>query len=242
MKGEAMPWAPSAGQSLHATSQRGLQAAGVTGGRGSERLFKDLNFSIAPGELVWLRGQNGSGKTTLLRLVTGLSTPEAGQITWNGVPLRKSPDYRAELVYLGHHNGLKDDLTALECLRFLTQLHGRAVTEAQIESALRRMGIHHRRNLPVRVLSQGQRKRVALARLALESTAGLWVLDEPFDALDDSGVSLVNSLLQEHALRGGSALLTSHISLKIEGAQVRELMLVALANSRGNSQERARGP
>jgi heme exporter protein A len=169
----------------------------------------------------------------LLRLVTGLGSPEAGVITWKGVPLRKSPDFRAELVYLGHHNGLKDDLTALECLRFLTQLHGRDVSEEQIEAALRRMGIHHRRNLPVRVLSQGQRKRVALARLALESQAGLWVLDEPFDALDDSGVALVNSLLQEHVQRGGSVLLTSHISLKIEGAVVRELMLVSLNKARG---------
>ena len=210
----------------------GLQATAVTGGRGSERLFKDLSFAVNPGELVWLRGQNGSGKTTLLRLVTGLASPEAGQITWKGEPVRKSAQYRAELVYLGHHSGLKDDLTALECLQFLTRLHGRDATQEQMETALRRMGIHHRRNLPVRVLSQGQRKRVALARLALESTAGLWVLDEPFDALDDSGVALVNSLLQEHALRGGSALLTSHISLKIEGAEVRELMLVTLDRAR----------
>lgn len=181
---------------------------------------------MKPGELVWLRGQNGSGKTTLLRLVTGLTSPEVGEITWNGVTLRKSEVFHDDLVYLGHHNGLKDDLTALESLRFLCQLHGRDATPAQTDAALKRMEIFHRRNLPARVLSQGQRKRVALARLALEARPGLWVLDEPFDALDDSGVATVNGLLQEHLQRGGSALLTSHISLTIDAGPVRELTLV----------------
>ncbi len=204
----------------------GLRAVNLTGSRGSERLFQGLSFSVKPGELVWLRGQNGSGKTTLLRLVTGLTSPEVGEITWNGVTLRKSEVFHDDLVYLGHHNGLKDDLTALESLRFLCQLHGRDATPAQTDAALKRMEIFHRRNLPARVLSQGQRKRVALARLALEARPGLWVLDEPFDALDDGGVATVNGLLQEHLQRGGSALLTSHISLTIDAGPVRELTLV----------------
>jgi heme exporter protein A len=202
-----------------------LQAIEVTGVRGSERLFQNLSFAIASGELVWLRGTNGSGKTTLLRLVTGLAAPESGSITWNGEPVRKSPDYRSALVHLGHHNGLKDDLTALESLRFLCQLHGRKVTADTLDNALRTMGIYHRRHLPSRVLSQGQKKRVALARLVLENQPGLWVLDEPFDALDDSGAAIVNSLLQSHVHRGGSVLLTSHIPVKIDGIAVRELAL-----------------
>ncbi len=206
-----------------------LQAIGVTGVRGSERLFQNLSFSIGSGELVWLRGTNGSGKTTLLRLVTGLAAPESGSITWNGEPVRNSPDYRSALVHLGHHNGLKDDLTALESLRFLCQLHGREVTAETLDDALRTMGIHHRRHLPSRVLSQGQKKRVALARLVLENQPGLWVLDEPFDALDDSGAAIVNSLLQGHVQRGGSVLLTSHIPVQMDGIAVREL---ALDNSR----------
>lgn len=180
---------------------------------------------MTSGELVWLRGANGSGKTTLLRLVTGLAAPESGSITWNGEPVRSSPDYRSALVHLGHHNGLKDDLTALESLRFLCQLHGREVTADALDNALRTMGVYHRRHLPSRVLSQGQKKRVALARLVLESQPGLWVLDEPFDALDDSGAVIVNSLLQSHVKRGGSVLLTSHIPVKIDGIAVRELAL-----------------
>lgn len=208
-----------------------LQATGVTGVRGSARLFQNLDFSITAGELVWLRGTNGSGKTTLLRLVTGLAAPEAGSITWNGESVRSSPDYRSSLTHLGHHNGLKDDLTALESLRFLCQLHGREVTADTLDSALRTMGIHHRRHLPSRVLSQGQKKRVALARLILENQPGLWVLDEPFDALDDSGVAIVNSLLQSHVQRGGSVLLTSHIAVKIDGIPVRELALDSLPAS-----------
>ena len=206
-----------------------LQAIGVTGVRGSERLFQNLSFSIGSGELVWLRGTNGSGKTTLLRLVTGLAAPESGSITWNGEPVRNSPDYRSALVHLGHHNGLKDDLTALESLRFLCQLHGREVTAETLDDALRTMGIHHRRHLPSRVLSQGQKKRVALARLVLENQPGLWVLDEPFDALDDSGAAIVSTLLQGHVRRGGSVLLTSHIPVQMDGIAVREL---ALDNSR----------
>jgi heme exporter protein A len=202
-----------------------LRVDEIAGGRGTERLFNNLSFSIGPGELVWLRGQNGSGKTTLLRLVTGLGEPESGSITWNGEAVRNSTMYRNALVYLGHHNGLKDDLTALESLQFLCQLHGRTSDPQVLERALRRMGVFHRRHLPSRALSQGQKKRVALARLVLEQNPGLWVLDEPFDALDDSGAAIVNSLLQEHAQRGGSALLTSHISVKITGVQVRELTL-----------------
>lgn len=203
----------------------GLQAIGLTGVRGRERLFQDLSFSVQPGELLWLRGQNGSGKTTLLRLVTGLARPEAGELRWQGVPLHESEDFHNDLVYLGHHNGLKDDLSALESLRFLSQLHGREASAVQMAAALRRMEVYHRRNLPARVLSQGQRKRVALARLVLESRPGLWVLDEPFDALDDSGVAIVNSLLQAHLAFKGSIILTSHISLKIAGVPVKELVL-----------------
>lgn len=206
-----------------------LQASTVTGVRGTERLFQNLGFSIGASDLVWLRGKNGSGKTTLLRLITGLAAPEAGSITWNGEAVRKSVDYRSALVHLGHHNGLKDDLTALESLRFLCQLHGRAVAADTLDDALRTMGIHHRRHLPCRVLSQGQKKRVALARLVLESQPGLWVLDEPFDALDDSGATIVNGLLQGHVRRGGSVLLTSHIPVRIEGVKVRELTLDGLA-------------
>ena len=204
-----------------------LLANRLTVRRGNECLFAALSFAIHPGRMVWLRGPNGSGKTSLMRTLVGLTRPDAGEIVW---PLRKVPedeDDRAapHLVYLGHSNGLKDDLTALESLQFLARLHGREDSVQAIESALRRMGLFHRRHLPVRTLSQGQRKRVALARLALETQATLWVLDEPLDALDDLGIATVQGLIQEHLQRQGAVLLTSHIPVAMDGVATEVLML-----------------
>jgi heme exporter protein A len=210
---------------VEVTSMSALSIKDLCGGRGPERLFEGLDFAVGNSELVWLRGPNGSGKTTLLRMVAGLSEPESGSIAWDGVPVRKSTAFRSALVYIGHLNSMKDDLTAMESLRFLCHLHGREAVDADIESALRHMGVFHRRHLPAKALSQGQKRRASLARLVLERKPGLWVLDEPFDALDDNGVQTINSLLQGHIQRGGSALITSHISLKIEGVAIKEVML-----------------
>jgi heme exporter protein A len=203
----------------------GLQASDLTVRRGTEVLFKALNFELRAGQLVWLRGSNGSGKTSLLRVIAGLSRPDGGQLLWNNLPLPKADDYRSRLVYMGHANALKDDLTATEALRFLTTVHGRACPQDRVEAALRRMGVFHRRRLPVRMLSQGQRRRVALARLVLEQAPGLWVLDEPFDALDDAGMGVVQELFRENVQRGGSVLFTSHIPVRPEGMELRELTL-----------------
>ena len=203
----------------------GLSAQDLTVRRGTEVLFKALSFELPAGQLVWLRGSNGSGKTSLLRVIAGLSRPDGGQLRWNAQPLSQSEAYRSQLVYMGHANALKDDLTALEVLRFLTTVHGRACPQDRLEAALRRMGVFHRRRLPVRMLSQGQRRRVALARLALEEQAGFWVLDEPFDALDDAGMGVVQELFRENLQRGGSVLFTSHIPVRPEGLPLLELTL-----------------
>lgn len=192
-----------------------MQARDLTVRRGSEVLFKALNFDLQPGQLVWLRGSNGSGKTSLLRVLAGLSRPDGGQLSRGTLPL----------VYMGHANALKDDLSALEALRFLTTVHGRLCQRDRLESALRRMGVFHRRKLPVRMLSQGQRRRVALARLALEEQPGLWVLDEPFDALDDAGLALVQELFRDNVQRGGTVLFTSHIPVRPDGLVLTELTL-----------------
>lgn len=192
-----------------------MQARDLTVRRGSEVLFKALNFDLQPGQLVWLRGSNGSGKTSLLRVLAGLSRPDGGQLSRGTLPL----------VYMGHANALKDDLTALEALRFLITVHGRPCQGERLESALRRMGVFHRRKLPVRMLSQGQRRRVALARLALEDKPGLWVLDEPFDALDDAGLALVQDLFRDNVQRGGTVLFTSHIPVRPAGLALTELTL-----------------
>ena len=202
-----------------------MQAQNLTVRRGSEVLFKALDFDLRAGQLVWLRGANGSGKTSLLRVIAGLSRPDGGQLSWAGQALQQSEDYRAKLVYMGHANALKDDLTAMEALRFLTTVHGRSCSNARMEAALRRMGVFHRRKLAVRMLSQGQRRRVALARLALEEQPGFWVLDEPFDALDDAGLALVQQLLVENVQRGGTVLFTSHIRVQADGLELHELSL-----------------
>lgn len=168
---------------------------------------------------MWLRGTNGRGKTSLLRLLAGLSRPEHGGITWQGTPIRDAEDFHRRLVYVGHSNALKDDLTALESLRFLALLHGRPAARPALLEALRQCGMGQRSDAPVRTLSQGQRRRVALARLWLESEASLWILDEPFDALDNQGVEMLNGLLAAHARRGGCVVLTSHLALTLTDPQ-----------------------
>jgi heme exporter protein A len=178
--------------------------------RGDRMLFHGVHLNVAAGHMVWLRGSNGRGKTSLLRLVTGLASPERGQVLWDDTPIRKSESYRSELVHIGHSNALKDDLTATESLAFLSRIHGRDSAAEALHAALDTFGLASRRRAPVRTLSQGQRKRVALARLALEGRPGLWVLDEPFDALDVEGTQRLNALFVTHRARGGSLLVTSH--------------------------------
>lgn len=172
--------------------------------RGGRLLFAHLHMSVTPGQLVWVRGPNGQGKTSLLRLLAGLSQPEAGQVTRTG-----------RLVYLGHQHALKDDLSAMEALAFLVALHDGQADAPHLSKALDRMGMASRCHAPVRTLSQGQRRRVALARLLLSPAPACWILDEPFDALDDAGVATLNSLLQVHRQAGGAVVLTSHQALTL---------------------------
>jgi heme exporter protein A len=179
--------------------------------RGNRLLFTGVNLEVRSGQAVWLRGRNGRGKTSLLRLAAGLAVPESGKVSWGGVDVRRASVYAAVRVYIGHANALKEDLTVLESLQFLARLHGRAHDRTSLGAALERVGMASRRDAPVRTLSQGQRRRAALARLALERNAALWILDEPYDALDVDGIAAVNGLLHEHLARGGSVLLTSHL-------------------------------
>jgi heme exporter protein A len=182
-------------------------------------LFSAFDLDLAPGELIWLRAANGYGKTTLLRVLAGLAVPESGTIEWQ--PTRDAP------LYLAHANALKDDLTVAESLRYLVHLHGLDASDAAMAEAIRRFGLHARRHAPVRFLSQGQRRRVALMRLALSAPQSTWILDEPYDALDAEGVALVSRLLAEHATRGGNALLTSHVPPVIDAVPIRTVHLDA---------------
>ena len=187
-----------------------LRLVDVACRRGDRILFCGLDETLAPGELLWLRGGNGRGKTSLLRLVAGLAAPERGQILWDGQPTRRNEHFDRALVYIAHANALKDDLTAIESLAFLARVHGRDASAGALRAALVRLGLAGRERTPVRSLSQGLRRRVALARLALDTAPALWVLDEPFDALDVAGTATLHALLAAHRARGGSVLLTSH--------------------------------
>ena len=184
---------------------------------------------------MWLRGRNGRGKTSLLRLLAGLSTPARGAVLCDGVPLaRCPPEWRRRLLYVAHANALKEDLTVQEALRFLGALHGRAPGNAEIRSALATLGVGHLHAAAVRTLSQGQRRRCALARLALPEEshqASIWLLDEPYDALDQEGVQALHDLLSNHARQGGSTLLTSHqnVTLRDPVPTVLDLEAVAFA-------------
>jgi len=198
-----------------------LRAEGLAYRRGDHSLFAGLNLELAAGESIWLRGHNGRGKTSLLRLLAGLAQPDAGRVTWGDVALSEAQEFATQRVYIAHANGLKDDLTAFESLQFLAALHGRHAAPPAVSRALARLAMTRRERAPVRTLSQGQRRRVALARLAMEDAAGLWVLDEPYDALDVDGIRIVNELLEQHLARGGSVVLTSHQPLSLTGVTPR---------------------
>lgn len=197
--------------------------------RGSRWLFKALGFDLAPGELLWLRGRNGSGKTSLLRLVTGLARPDAGSLNWGDEAVRDSTRFRRDLTYVAHANALKEPLGVMTSLAFLARCHGRDASQAVVVAALDRLGLARQRELRIGQLSEGQRRRVALARLALDDRPGLWVLDEPFDALDAEGCERVVELLRSHRARGGSVLLTSHAAQPLDTIAARALDIEAYA-------------
>jgi heme exporter protein A len=189
--------------------------------RGDQTLFSGVSFALSAGQWIHLEGLNGSGKTSLLRTVTGFTPPLQGQVRWRGLPLGEALEaFHAELLYLGHSLALKDELSALENLEADARVAGRRFVLADARSALQRLGLRGRTRLPVRVLSQGQKRRVALARLLLQ-TAPLWVLDEPFVALDAQAQALVAEAISSHVQAGGMALFTSHQALPLKGAGAR---------------------
>ncbi|MDD5180542.1 MAG: cytochrome c biogenesis heme-transporting ATPase CcmA [Gallionellaceae bacterium] len=193
--------------------------------RGDHLLFSDLSFSLSAGELLQVQGENGKGKTSLLRTLCGFIVPAAGEIRWRGQNIGElDEEYYAEMVYLGHLNALKDELNALENLHISAGLAGWAVDDRQAIAALRHMGLRGRETLPVKVLSQGQRRRVALARL-LVCNAPLWILDEPLTALDVGAVGLMQELIGEHLAKDGMVIFTTHQPLEVAGVELRRLTL-----------------
>ena len=194
--------------------------------RGDRTLFSALDFTLAPGELLRVAGENGSGKTSLLRIVCGLSPPAAGDVCWKGESIRRlREDYWKELVYVGHANALKDDLTAQENLRIGCAIAGLATEPQDTLAALDAFGVRGCAALPVRVLSQGQRRRVGLAKLAVSGSRPLSVLDEPFTALDKAAVEHMQGLIGAHLANCGAVLLTTHQEVAITAASSRRLDL-----------------
>jgi heme exporter protein A len=198
-----------------------LEAAAVGCERGGRTLFRELSFALARGEALRIAGPNGAGKTSLLRILCGLAAPAAGEVRWKGEAIGSlREDYSAQLVYLGHSPGLKDELTAAENLSIACRLAGNARKDEDILRALRHLGVPEA--VLLRRLSQGQRRRAALARLLLSAAAPLWLLDEPFAALDARAIGLVEELVTLHLTRGGIAVFTTHQDSRL-AARVIEL-------------------
>jgi len=193
--------------------------------RGERRLFQDLSFTLAAGELLYVHGPNGSGKTTLLRTLCGLALPVAGEIRWKGQNIRRlDEEYHREMAYVGHLNGVKDEMTALENLEVVGRLNGVAASEERALEALRRLELTACAELPGKALSQGQKRRVALARLLLAPMA-LWIMDEPFNALDVKAVGMIQGVLSQHLDNGGMVVLTTHQEVEIISHRARHVHL-----------------
>jgi len=195
-----------------------LAAADLACFRGDRLLFRDLSLRVDAGQALQVRGPNGCGKTTLLRILCGLTTPEDGTIRWRGRLLRgHDPDYLHELRYIGHSDGVKLVLSPRENLRIAMALDTGA-DEAALASALTRLNLADFMDVPCRALSAGQRRRVGLARLTLGG-ARLWLLDEPFTALDSAGCGVVRTLIEAHLDGGGCAVLTSHQPIHLDAGR-----------------------
>jgi len=184
-----------------------LQVSNLTCVRGGRQLFSGLGFEVAAGGLLHLKGGNGAGKTSLLRILCGLSSQDSGDIRWNGASVDEN--YRSSLFYLGHQNALQEALTVDENLQFYAALSGQTPDAQKTVAALGQLGVRACQHRLVRHLSQGQKRRVALSRLLMTS-ASLWILDEPFVALDQQALQSLAAVVGRHLQSGGMVILTSH--------------------------------
>ena len=204
-----------------------LRAENLSCIRGDRQLFVGLDLSLSAGELLYVEGKNGSGKTTLLRSLCGLFLPDAGEIYWNGASVNQLGDsFHRELHYFGHHSAIKLEFTPLENLRFNCSLNELPAEEDSLWSALTDVGLAGFEDLPSKMLSQGQRRRVALARLFID-TAPLWILDEPFTALDVAAIEMLQQVIASHVETGGLVILTTHQQVALTDGRTKQLRLGA---------------
>jgi heme exporter protein A len=203
-----------------------LEIVNLACARGDRPLFQDLSFSLSPGEFLHVQGANGSGKTTLLRTLCGLTQPAAGEIRWNGALVRDDVEgFRRQLCFVGHLNGIQGEFTAAENLALHLALAGDAA-EASIQEALGQLGLTAVARLPAKLLSQGQKRRLALARFLI-SRKPLWILDEPISALDVRSAARMTHYFTAHLDRGGLIVLTSHQDITLASHPLRTLSLDA---------------
>ncbi|MDP2322704.1 MAG: heme ABC exporter ATP-binding protein CcmA [Gammaproteobacteria bacterium] len=199
-----------------------LSGTDLTLWRGTTRLFEGLSFVLAPGGALLIEGPNGAGKTTLLRVIAGLTMPESGVVTWNGISLRTQVQAGAlRLAFSGHALALKPEVSARENLSFFAQLAGQ---QARVADMIEATGLSGCADLDVRLLSAGQKRRAALARVLL-SDAGLWLLDEPQTNLDKAGRQFLEHTVQAHLVSGGMVVVAAHQALDFGSAAVSRLML-----------------
>lgn len=204
----------------------GIQLRDLTCVRGNRALFANLSLQVDPGELLRVHGANGAGKTSLLRMLCGLLLPTHGQVLWRGLPLSSQrEDFGRELVYLGHAAALKNELSPLENLLDACALGGRTPGVPAALAALKGAGLRGYEHTEVRRLSQGQRRRSALARLTLSQNAPLWVLDEPFNALDTAATAWLAGQIGAHLSNAGIVVLTSHQDIPVNAANEKTLAL-----------------
>ena len=202
-----------------------LQASGLFCERGDRQLLNGLSFSLESGQLLHIRGANGAGKTSLLRIIAGLLLPTEGEVLWSGKPIKQQrEEYHQDLLYLSHLDGVKGDLTAIENLRIDSQLQAANATDVEMWSALGKIGLAGFEEVFTKQLSQGQHRRVGLCRLLL-SKAKLWVLDEPFNALDVKAVKMLADLIEAHLGAGGMVMLTTHQDVPLAERFVKEITI-----------------
>lgn len=202
-----------------------LEAVNLGCTRGERRLFSGLNFSLAAGNFLQAFGPNGSGKTSLLRIICGLTAPAAGEVRWDGTNIsRLGEEYFGAIAYVAHQNGVKDELNPIENLRISSGVAGHALSQEEAQVFLERVGLSKQQHLPARLLSAGQRRRLALSRL-LASRARLWVLDEPLASLDDHGATLARKLISEHLSNDGMAIIATHQEMGLSAGQMQRIEL-----------------
>jgi heme exporter protein A len=195
--------------------------------RGNRTIFQRLTFSLHPGQCLQLTGPNGSGKTSLLRILCGLMEPSHGTVSWKGIDVRHLAEgYRCCITYLGHRHGIKEELTPLENLQISSGLNGAEISRACANRALEYIGLADRESVPARFLSEGERRRIALARLVVSRTE-FWLLDEVLTSLDRSGVQTVHMLIEDHRARGGMAVVATHQDLDLAPGPFQRIELVA---------------